>query len=136
MLIPAPAFSLDTNLRPGVYLISLFLQSQIRLQTLFCLTVDNMEEKYYDHAGKKQDPGKVSKPSLMVMVQENTIINSSLNDDTKRNGTTFAKAQGPHGILCFMKSAIVAAPCKHKCLFKKKKSAFLDSHLLNSLFCW
>lgn len=45
---------------------------------------------------KNQDPGKVSKPSLMVMVQGNTTTDPSLNGDTERNGRTFAIAQtGP-----------------------------------------
>lgn len=78
----------------GVYLISLwFLQSQSRLQTLFCLTGNNMKETVLWPCRKKTGSWQSQEASLMVMVQGNTIIDPSLNGDTKRNGRTFAKAQ-------------------------------------------
>lgn len=52
---------------------------------LFFVAVNDIEESVLSLCRRRQDPGKVSKASLMVTVQGNRVIDPSLNADTAIN---------------------------------------------------
>lgn len=124
MLIPAHwlgAFSLDTILRPVSTRFHYdFCSHEADFKHYLVSLWITWNKQYYDHAGKKQDPSKVSKPNLMVMVQGNTIIDPSLNGNTERNGRTFVKAQTwPSWHSLFYGISNSCSTCKLKYLLQK-----------------